>query len=235
MTKCQQEFIDTDVANMDAKWKKPLPKCSAIDGNYPASECYPSGVCVCKDRASGNTLPGMGANMNCAKLTACQKQHLSGIPQQSPIKDCDDDGRFFTKFCSDDGFCQCIDADTGAVVEGVDKVPVAEASKLKCPTPSCPSNMEYSECGGCDRTCDNKDQMMMCTMQCRLKCVCPHNTVWSSLIRKCVAEDECESIAPPPFEVVDVPPPLPRSLGIMMPPPDMPEALPEMPPLMPGQ
>jgi len=58
-----------------------------------------------------------------------------------------------------------------------------------CPG-KCRNGMEWRDCTGCKRTCENPNPI--CTMQCRTGgCECPKDTVWSSQYGKCVKVEDC--------------------------------------------
>ncbi|XP_064401886.1 von Willebrand factor-like isoform X3 [Halichondria panicea] len=72
-------------------------------------------------------------------------------------------------------------------------------SEEECPTESpeqqCPEGKVYQECGSaCPKTCDNKDELTFCTLQCVQGCFCPAGTI--ELGNKCVSEEECPTESP---------------------------------------
>jgi len=209
LTPCQKQFVETDEANLNSppEFAVPLPRCSYIDGNFETISCDQFDSCHCLNRITGVPYPGEGVLMDCNELTACQKQFTEGRDTSEAFP-CDDDGRYLSRRCNET-VCFCVDLDTGdQIIQG----PTEEIlEELVCPTPACPSNMEYQTCAGCDITCDNKDKLFMCLLKCRSKCACPQNKVWNKSSGMCVEPADC--VAPlippvPPFNDYLIPPPI---------------------------
>jgi len=127
------------------------------------------------------------------ELTNCQKQYFKG--ENKTAMGCDDDGRFMTTQCNDD-YCYCVDADTGEITSA--KVLATDGFNLNCSRPECPANMKYTNCGGCERTCEHKP-MIICNLMCHFRCACNFGLVWSTKMKMCVLPETCVSMEPPPF------------------------------------
>ena len=55
--------------------------------------------------------------------------------------------------------------------------------------------MQYTECGGCDKTCDEPSPI--CIQVCQHKCECkPEYPYYSAELGKCIAADQCPSPLP---------------------------------------
>jgi len=193
-TLCQLAFIAADIARLQPNSSHVVyPLCSNIDGLYPQKMCNLYGICYCQDRFTGERLPGSGVAMNCDELTTCQiLQSMEGSGFSG--RACDSDGRFSTKQCQTGGSCICVDADTGKRVEGTDQVQMDQVETLTCPEVTCPANMVYSTCTGCEATCENRYfRTSPCTDMCQSRCTCPDHLVWSGRIGWCVPSDVCPS------------------------------------------
>ncbi|XP_076808006.1 zonadhesin-like isoform X2 [Clavelina lepadiformis] len=86
--------------------------------------------------------------------------------------------------------CACADGyvrnDEGVCVE-VEQCPAPEPT-----VPVCPENQVYSECAGCDRRCDERDILMICTLECKQKCTCQSGLYLDG--ERCVEEIECPPV-----------------------------------------
>jgi len=192
LTECQESFVRVSLLNMELDVKLSLPKCSEKDGSYKLEECNKHGYCQCISPITGEFLPGNGININCAELTSCQKQYLNG--KNKTAMSCDDDGRFMTTQCNDES-CYCVDADTGDVTSA--KISTSDEFNLNCSMPKCPSNMKYTNCGGCESTCEH-EPILMCNLMCHFRCACEFGLIWSTEKKTCVVSENCINMAPPP-------------------------------------
>merc|ERR1719427_569728 len=78
------------------------------------------------------------------------------------------------------------------------KVLATDGFNLNCSRPECPANMKYTNCGGCERTCEHKP-MIICNLMCHFRCACNFGLVWSTKMKMCVLPETCVSMEPPPF------------------------------------
>ncbi|CAK8691413.1 unnamed protein product [Clavelina lepadiformis] len=54
---------------------------------------------------------------------------------------------------------------------------------------TCPGNQQFSTCGGCLSTCEDRYVSKFCTLQCRIGCTCPYPMLLHG--DNCVKHEEC--------------------------------------------
>uniref|UniRef100_H2Z4R5 TIL domain-containing protein n=1 Tax=Ciona savignyi TaxID=51511 RepID=H2Z4R5_CIOSA len=54
---------------------------------------------------------------------------------------------------------------------------------------ACTGNQIYSLCAGCDQTCENRNTLTRCTLQCRQQCTCPSGTYMHQ--GQCLTNSQC--------------------------------------------
>ena len=213
-TPCEQESAAVNSMINNGAMDLVMPMCDE-NGSFQQSQYNNPmiGGKYCVDIFSGKKVDDLVydvATNTCISNVDCPGDLVWNDCYTKCPKDCSIKDIMFKCVAACDATCACpqgtilLEKGSSECVETKNCPVILQPETLKPETPKlpeinlCPPTQVHNDCNtSCPKNCDNKDDFMICTMECRIGCGCAKGFVFKHANSdECVAEESCPSGCP---------------------------------------